>query len=162
MSSRISDCRTIVSSSLSSPLPVLAETSTSSVSPPIDSTIHLVLQQVGPDLLRIGIGLVDLVDGNDDRNAGRLGVLDRFDRLRHHGVVGRHHQDGDVGRLGAAGTHGGEGFVAGRVEEGDLLAVPIDLVGADMLGDAAGFAGRRHWRGGWRRAARSCRGRHGP
>ena len=43
--------------------------------------------------------------------------------------------------LGAAGAHRGEGGVAGRVDEGDLVAVLLDLIGADMLGDAAGFAG---------------------
>ena len=90
---------------------------------------------------RIGVGLVHLVDGHDDRNAGRLGVLDGFDGLRHDAVIGRHHQDRDIGRLGAAGTHGGERLVARGVEEGDLLAVLFDLIGADMLGDAAGFAG---------------------
>jgi hypothetical protein len=43
----------------------------------------------------------------------------RLDGLRHHAVVGRHHQDDDVGGLGAAGTHGGERRVAGGVQEGD-------------------------------------------
>ena len=102
---------------------------------------HFVLQQPGADLLRIGIVLVDLVDGDDDRHARRLGMIDRFNRLRHDGIVGGHHQNGDVGRLRAAGTHGGEGGVARRVDEGDLVAVALDLVGADMLGDAAGLAG---------------------
>ena len=64
--------------------------------------------------------LVDLVDGHDDRHVGRLGVVDRLDRLRHDAVVGRHHQHDDVGGLGAAGAHGGEGLVARRVDEGDL------------------------------------------
>ncbi len=50
-------------------------------------------------------------------------------------------EDGNVGDLGTAGTHRGEGGVAGCVDEGDLAAVLLDLVGADMLGDAAGFAG---------------------
>ena len=99
------------------------------------------LQQFGANLLRVGFVLVDLVDRHDDRNTGRLGVVDRFDRLRHHAVVGRNHQDRDVGRLGATGTHGGKGGVAGRVDEGDLVAVLLDLIGADMLGDATGFAG---------------------
>ena len=78
---------------------------------------------------------------NDDRHAGRLGVVDGLDRLRHDAVVGGHHDGGDVGDLGAAGAHGGEGLVARRVEEGDGLAVVLHLVGADVLRDAAGLAG---------------------
>ena len=102
---------------------------------------HLVLQELGAHALRIGVRLVDLVDGNDDRNLGRLGVIDRLDGLRHDAVVGGDHQNDDVGDAGAARAHGGEGGVAGRVDEGDLLAVVVDLIGADVLGDAAGFAG---------------------
>jgi hypothetical protein len=61
-------------------------------------------------------------------------------------VVGGHHDHRDVGGLGAAGAHGGERLVARRVEERDRLAVVlVDLVGADVLGDAAGLA-RRHVR----------------
>ena len=63
-----------------------------------------------------------------------------FDRLRHHAVIRRHHKDRNVGRLSAAGAHRGKRGMAGRVDEGDLLAVLFDLVGADMLGDAAGLA----------------------
>ena len=95
------------------------------------------------DALGLGVGLVDLVDGHDDRHLGGLGVVDGFQRLRHHAVVGRHHQHDDVGDLGAAGAHAGERFVAGRIDEDDLAAVHLHLVGADVLGDAAGFA-RRH------------------
>ncbi len=101
----------------------------------------LVLQQLGADLLRIRGRLVDLVDRHDDRNAGRLGMVDRLDRLRHHAVIGRDDEDGDVRRLGAAGAHGRKGRVAGRVDEGDLLAVLLDLVGTDVLRDAACLAG---------------------
>ena len=101
----------------------------------------LVLEQLLADLLRIGAGLVDLVDRDDHRHAGRLGVVDRLDRLRHQAVVGRDHQDDDVGDVGAARAHLGEGLVARRVEEGDLRLVrQRHLIGADMLGDAAGFA----------------------
>ena len=72
---------------------------------------------------------------------GRLGVADRLDRLRHDAVVGRHHQNDDVGHVGAARAHRGEGRMAGRVDEGDLLASRSGhLIGADVLGDAAGLA----------------------
>ena len=85
--------------------------------------------------------LVDLVDRDEDRHLGRLRVVDRLARLRLHAVVGRHHDHRDVGDLGAAGAHRREGLVARRVEEGDdLVAGRVDLVGADVLGDAAGLA----------------------
>ncbi len=44
--------------------------------------------------------------------------------------------------LGAPGAHRGEGFVTGRVEERDHLAVVLDLIRADVLRDAAGLSGR--------------------
>ena len=63
-----------------------------------------------------------------------------LDGLRHDAVVRRHHEDGDVRGLRAAGTHGGERLVARGVEEGDLLAADLHGVGADVLGDAARLA----------------------
>ncbi len=101
----------------------------------------LVLQQFGAHAVGVDAGLVDLVDGDDQRNIGRLGVIDRLDGLRHDAVIGGHDQHDDIGDPRAARSHGGEGGVAGGVDEGDLLAVLLDLVGADMLGDAAGLAG---------------------
>ena len=91
-----------------------------------------------------------------------LRVIDRFERLRHHAIVGGHHQHHDVGDLGAAGAHAGERLVTGRIDEHDLAAVLFDLICADVLRDAAGFAGRRRWLAGWRRAAKFCRDRRGP
>ena len=95
------------------------------------------------DLGRVGALLVDLVDRHHNRHVGRLRVVDGLHRLRHHAVVGGHHQDRDVGGLGTAGTHGGERLVTRGVDEGDrpLVAVEVDghLVGADVLGDAAGL-----------------------
>ena len=82
----------------------------------------LVAEQFLADAAGIGVLLVHLVDGDDQRRAGRLGVADRLDGLRHHAVVRRHHQHHDVGDGGAAGAHGGERLVARRVDEGDLLA----------------------------------------
>ena len=84
--------------------------------------LDLVLQQFGAHAVRLGVRLVDLVDGDDDRNLGRLGVMDRFHRLRHDAVIGGDDQHDDVGHLGAARTHRREGGVAGRIDEGDLGA----------------------------------------
>ena len=99
------------------------------------------LGELALDVVGIGARLVDLVDRHDDRHVGRLGVVDRFARLRHDAVVGRDDEDDDVGDLGAAGAHQGERFVAGRVEEDDAAAVAdVDVIRADVLRDAAGFA----------------------
>ena len=78
-----------------------------------------VLGELAADLGRVGVGLVDLVDRDHDRHLGGLGVVERLDRLRHHAVVGRDHEDRDVGRLRTTGTHGGERLVTRGVDEGD-------------------------------------------
>ena len=102
-------------------------------------------QSVFADLLEhavgIGVGLVHFVDGHDEWYVGGLGVIDRLDRLGHHAVVRGDHENDDVGDLGAAGAHRGKGFVTGGVDESDRLALPLHAVGADVLGDATGFAG---------------------
>ena len=67
-------------------------------------------------------------------------MVDGLHGLGHDAVVSGHHQHGDVRHLGAAGAHGGEGGVAGGVQEGDFPAVHLHTVGADVLGDAAGLA----------------------
>ncbi len=71
-------------------------------------------------------------------------MVDGLHSLGHHTIIGGHHQDGDVGELGATRTHGGEGLVARGVDEGDLagfaLKVHRHLIGTDALGDAAGLA----------------------
>ena len=99
------------------------------------------LGQLGLDAVRVGVRLVDLVEGDDDRHLGRLGVADRLERLGHHAVVGGDHDHRDVGHPGAAGAHGGERLVTRRVEEDDALAVLGDLARADVLGDPAALAG---------------------
>jgi hypothetical protein len=61
-------------------------------------------------------------------------------------VVGGHDEHRDVGQLGAARAHLGEGLVARRVEEGDRRAAArAHRVGRGALGDAAGLA-RGHLR----------------
>ena len=72
-------------------------------------------------------------------------MVQRLHRLRHDAVVGRDHQDRDVGHLRTTGTHGGERLVTGGVDEGDgaLDAVVLgpDLVRTDVLGDATRLVG---------------------
>ena len=103
-----------------------------------------VLGQLLPDLLRVRAFLVDLVDRDHDRHVGRLGVVDRFHRLRHDAVVGCDHQDREVGGLGTTGTHGREGLVTRGVDERHETLVALELgqhlVGTDVLRDAAGLA----------------------
>ena len=71
-------------------------------------------------------------------SAARACEIDSL-RLRHDAVVGGDDEDGDVRHLRAAGAHGRERLVARRVEERDLAAVDVGLVGADVLGDPAGL-----------------------
>ena len=70
------------------------------------------LGQLGLDPVGVGVRLVDLVERDDDRHLGRLRVADRLERLGHDPVVGRDHDDRDVGDPGAAGAHGRERLVA--------------------------------------------------
>src|SRR5581483_10409933 len=99
------------------------------------------------DAVRVGVGAIDFVHCDDDGNVGGAGVVDGLDGLRHNAVVGGDDDHDNVCDLGAACAHAGEGLVAGGVEEDDLAAEggrvflgDADLIGADVLGDAAGFA----------------------
>ncbi len=84
---------------------------------------------------------IDLVERHDDRHTGRTGVADGFFGLRHDAVVGGDDQHGDIGDVGAASPHFGEGFVTRRIDEGDLAGpILFDFVGANVLRDAAAFA----------------------
>ena len=107
---------------------------------------QVVLGELGTRPLRVRPLLVDLVDRHHDRHPGRLGVVERLSRLRLHAVVGRDDEHHQVGGLRPAGPHGGERLVTRGVDERDLplLAVHFrgDLVGPDVLGDPARFAGR--------------------
>ncbi len=124
--------------------------------------LQAVLGHLGAHALGLRALLVDLVDGNDDRHLGGARVVDRLLGLGLDAVVGGDHDHGQVGHARAAGAHRREGLVAGRVQEGDLFVAVVHLVGADVLGDAAGLARGDLGLCGWRRAARSCRGRRGP
>ena len=108
--------------------------------PVFHKDVHL--RELAADGIRIGAGLVYLVDCKDHGDACRLCVGDGFLGLGHHGVIGRYNDNGKVRHLGAACTHGGEGLVAGGVQEGDAAAVlQFHAVCADVLGDTAGLTG---------------------
>ncbi len=100
-----------------------------------------VLGQLLKDAIGIGVRPVDLVDRHHDRRVGGLGVVDRFHRLRHHPVVGRDDEHDDVGDTRTSRPHSGEGFMAGSVDESQQVTLPFNLIGADVLSDATGFAG---------------------
>ena len=101
---------------------------------------EVVLGEFLHDLIGVGVRLIHLVDGDDDVDARRFRVVDRLDGLRHDTVIGGDDQNRDVGRLRASCTHGGKGFVTRGIEEGDLLAMHGDAIGADVLGDTARLA----------------------
>ena len=99
------------------------------------------LQKVSAHAVGLGVGFVDLVDGDDDRHLRRLGVVDRLYCLRHHAVVGGDNQHDNIGDFGTTGTHGCERGVARCIDKGNPSARRGGyLIRADMLGDAAGFA----------------------
>ena len=100
-----------------------------------------VLGQLLLDTLGVCVGLIHLVDGNDDGDLGGLGVVDGLDGLRLDAVLRRNDEDRNIRDHRAAGTHGGKGLMARGIEEGDGLALDLHLIGADVLGDAAGLAG---------------------
>ena len=64
--------------------------------------------------------MVDLVDGDQDRDFGGAGVIEGLEGLGHHAIVGGDHEHDNIRDVGPAGAHRAEGRVAGRVEEGDL------------------------------------------
>ena len=101
---------------------------------------HFLHHQFVFHTLGVGVRFVNLVDSNHDGHASRFRVLDGFLGLRHHAVVCRHHQNHDIGGFRAPCTHCREGLVAGGVQERDHAARCFDVVGTNVLGDAAGFA----------------------
>lgn len=68
-------------------------------------------------------------------------MVDRLDRLRHDAVVGRHHEDDDIGDVRAASAHRGERFMTGCVDEGDPTSVLLRDGRTDVLRDATSFGG---------------------
>ena len=109
-------------------------------SPRFDEVVHI--GQFVFNLFRVGRWFIHFVDGKHNWDTGCRSMVDGLDGLGHHIIVGRHNNNGDVGNLRTAGTHGGKGFVARSIEEGDFAAIfEFNIVGPDMLGNTARFAG---------------------
>jgi hypothetical protein len=66
-------------------------------------------------------------------------VVYGFQGLGHYPIIRSHYQNGNVGNLGSAGPHGGEGRMTGRVQKSKFSAIYLHLVSANMLGDTPGF-----------------------
>ncbi len=66
-------------------------------------------------------------------------MVDCFQGLGHYTVVGRYHQYGDIGYPGAPGADCGKCLVTWCVQECNRLALVFNLIGADMLRNAAYF-----------------------
>ena len=96
-------------------------------------------------LVDIGIGLIDLVDRDDEGNIRFADLGQRFERLRLHTVVGRNHKDRDVGHIGAACTNSRECRVPGSIDESDpflcTVLLALHLVRGHVLRDTTGFTG---------------------
>ena len=102
---------------------------------------NFMLKQTLTHLLRICAFLVDLIDSNDHRHIGSLGMLNGFNRLRHQAVISCDDQDYDIRYRGTALTHLRERFVPWGIEEGDDRAILcLHLIRANMLRDSASFA----------------------
>ena len=101
---------------------------------------HAFGDQLLLDAVGICLGLIDFVDGHDDRHLAGLGVSDCLLGLRHHSVVGRNDEHYDIGNLCAARAHCRERLMTGSIEEGDNALGCLDMISADVLRDAAGLA----------------------
>ena len=67
-------------------------------------------------------------------------MIERLNGLGHHAVIGGNDENDNVCGARTASTHGGKRLVARSIDKGDLATLFDDLVGTDVLGDAAGFA----------------------
>ena len=70
-----------------------------------------------------------------------LGVIDRFNGLRHDAVIGSDDEHHDVGHIRTTRTHCSKSRVARCIDEGDVVSIILHSVRADVLGNPSGFTG---------------------
>ena len=87
-------------------------------------------------------GFVDLVDGHDDRNVGRFGMMNGFHRLRHYTVICSHYEHYNVGDLGPPRAHEREGFVPRCIQKDNVPPLYVHVIGADVLRDPTSLRSR--------------------
>ena len=66
-------------------------------------------------------------------------MIDRFNGLRHHAIVSRHHQNHNIGNPCTARPHCGEGRMARRVDKTNHTAIERYLIRTNMLRNAPGL-----------------------
>ena len=95
--------------------------------------------------IRISVGFVDLVNGDNDGNLRSARVFDCLDSLGHDAIVCGHDEHDDVSGLGSARAHHSESLVTRRIEKDNaarflvLRIRHLDTIGANVLRDATGF-----------------------
>src|SRR5688572_23400834 len=99
------------------------------------------------DSIRIGIWLVDLIDGYNDGHLGGARVFDGFNGLGHNAIISRDHQHDYIRGFGAPRAHQGESLVTWRVEKDyparlarSIRTRHLHTVGADVLSNTSGLS----------------------
>ncbi len=64
-------------------------------------------------------------------------MVDCLNRLLHHPIIGRHHQNHQVGYPGATGPHGRKSLMARGVQKNHLACIQLHIVSTYMLGNAS-------------------------
>ena len=105
---------------------------------------EIVLGQLLAHSRRVGALFIDFVYRNDNRNVGRLRVIERLNGLGHDAVIRGNHENCDIGDLGTARAHRRKGLVTRCVDKRDSTLAPLvsrrDLVCANVLSDTARLA----------------------
>lgn len=90
----------------------------------------------------VGTWLINLVDSNDNWYTGILGMMNCLYSLWHYAIISSYNQNGNICYLGTTGTHSSKCLMAWGIQEDNLLALALNLICTNMLGNAASLMGR--------------------